>query len=1597
MGALRAGFHGTVGQPSAQVIDGSLKFDKSEQHRLVFANSGSSTTFTASMWVKRHRLGGYQHFFFSSDTPSTTSGCGIGFDPNDKITVYGNIGGGTHNPTDRVFRDTSSWYHFVLKVTSGTADLYVNNELAKSGVAGFELSDNARIGDYSYGQYPSDISMSQVYVIDGHALGPEYFGFTDPLTNTWRPKKPEFPKRSFTNPRWYSSATLYNSVADVVANATDRGNGGVTVTNEYCYLVFNDSGYVHSGGGATSPDYPVWTDQLIIGNGNTGEATRVFYYDSTDVDNWVNQASYGGDTANVAQWSQWRYTNGTDANNLPYAISRYVDIENGNMLVFCANANSDNPTNAGKLASVTLPTFDTNSFHFQNPAVDTWYTGGNSFYLPFDGNSPIGKDKFNNRNDWTPWYFGGSNSIEKATGALPILNTTSGGKIATIGVRTDATVAAGVGTCALALPLVGNKDDVSNQIDSKSSQKTILLNGDPTGITSISNFYGGSYYFDGTGDYLYTTSVYSDLNFKTGDFTIEAWCYASSNARAGLWQLSYTSGGLRPDDLQLSCHYQNDKFNFGSAGGSRINGKEYSTNRWHHVAEVRKDGVISTYINGVLDQSWTDTSNYWEGDTYVCVGGYWNTSYLWNGYIQDFRIYNGVAKYTENFIPASTNPDILPDTPSGVSGGSKLDKITSGAVAFDGTNDSLSIADSADFTFGSGDFTMEAFVYCNNASNNAHKSIINKYTTDNASSSWFWSIIQGLQYFYFYHGGSSGSSVFTYSNTTFPNREWVHCAIVRDGNTLRLFQDGVQINGGVSNTGDVTGLTMNDSSVALTIGEDGDTNYDMDGFISNARVIKGTALYTSNFTPPTEPLTNVTNTTLLCCQSNKLAGDAAVSPNLSGGLNDGTIWSEEGQSVNVGASTPMAYAFDGDTTSYVQPVNNTTMRYDFPFLITGTKFEMRVAVSLNINGFSVNGQSSSNVTASTGGPTWVDVTDAVTASGLGGLSYITMGYLSSNWSQVVYAFRIDDVILVDPVSAVNAKASTLNPFNTDINTVRGQETNHCTWNPLHIIGTYTSTYTYSNGNLDFTTTGEPNLGGVATIGVKSGRWYWEIVHTDGVGDANYNTATYVAYDTFNRFTARDRGIAYLANGQRRLNDVTATYGETYTTNDVIGVALDADNDKVTYFKNGKNQGELSITHLTPNTGYYPAIHQVNGNGNVTGSANFGQKPFKFPPPDGYQPLNNANVRPETVIARPDQYVGISTYDGNNATRDIQTGFAPDLVFFKCRNSTKDWAFYDSVRGEENRLRTPINTESVEATDSGGLTSFNYNGFTMGNSTFNNGDSKTYVSYSFKSGGSSGTFNIDGVSYATAAAAGLTAGDVTPTGASVGTKQGFSIIRWTAPTWNGSPQQVPHGLTQSPSFIITKATNNAASWYCYQKDLDPTNPEDYYITLNDTGAAGNLANAWGTNPPDNTTFGDRQLGWGDGQDVISYIWHDVPGLQKFGTYYGNEDTGGDGAFVELGFRPAIIMIKNTDQGTSAADWVIYDSERNKFNPSGKQLYPNRNIAEADDSTHQFDILSNGFKVRSTSTSDLTNATDTYIYCAWAESPAINLYGATSNAR
>ena len=143
--------------------------------------------------------------------------------------------------------------------------------------------------------------------------------------------------------------------------------------------------------------------------------------------------------------------------------------------------------------------------------------------------------------------------------------------------------------------------------------------------------------------------------------------------------------------------------------------------------------------------------------------------------------------------------------------------------------------------------------------------------------------------------------------------------------------------------------------------------------------------------------------------------------------------------------------------------------------------------------------------------------------------------------------------------------------------------------------------------------------------------------------------------------------------------------------------------------------------------------------------------------------------------------------------------------------------------------------------------------------------------------------------------------------------------------------------------------------------------------------------------------------GDGNAAntqIAYLWHDVPGLQKFGTFEGNGSS--DGPFIELGFRPSLILMRNIDNYGTNYDWCIYDNERAKFNPNDKFLCPNlsnienRQGDDSDDDTRYVDFLSNGFKIRNTANTLNLNS-HTIFYAAWAEAPSVDLFGGGANAR
>ena len=221
--------------------------------------------------------------------------------------------------------------------------------------------------------------------------------------------------------------------------------------------------------------------------------------------------------------------------------------------------------------------------------------------------------------------------------------------------------------------------------------------------------------------------------------------------------------------------------------------------------------------------------------------------------------------------------------------------------------------------------------------------------------------------------------------------------------------------------------------------------------------------------------------------------------------------------------------------------------------------------------------------------------------------------------------------------------------------------------------------------------------------------------------------------------------------------------------------------------------------------------------------------------------------------------------------------------------------------------------------------------------------------------------------------------IAATGASVGTKQGFSIISWTGNETAGAT--IPHGLGKTPGFAIFKSRETVLDWGTYHQSLGPTER----VLLNSGVPAAADSNAFNNTEPTSSiiTLGASDA-YNDDKKMIAYEWHDVPGLQKFGKFSANSST--DGNFIELGFRPTLVIAKQITG--SGGNWFILDSKRNTFNPLNNIL-----DANLDDDERQaiiYDFLSTGFKLRISLSGD-------FIYAAWAEAPTFNLYGAQSNAR
>jgi hypothetical protein len=519
----------------------------------------------------------------------------------------------------------------------------------------------------------------------------------------------------------------------------------------------------------------------------------------------------------------------------------------------------------------------------------------------------------------------------------------------------------------------------------------------------------------------------------------------------------------------------------------------------------------------------------------------------------------------------------------------------------------------------------------------------------------------------------------------------------------------------------------------------------------------------------------------------------------------------------------------------------------------------------------------------------------------------------------------------------------------------------------------TSNLNLSNGNLTITGTGSYSTS-PATFGMSSGKWYWEYTCTtySASGDTHYGIGT-GAFNIYQNTWAgsTSAGWIYAASNGNKYNNSSATaYGSTFTSGDVIGVAFDADNGTLAFYKNNTSQG-TAFTGLTSGP-YFPVA--TVGTSNVT-NANFGQRPFAYTPPTGFVALNTFNLPTPTIGAtassQANKYFDVSIYTGTGALTQSVTNsnsMQPDFVWIKDRSQSTRHVLTDVVRGVGKSLYS--NTTDSEGTNdsTGYLSAFNSNGFTLnrgsgglGERVNYNGDA--YVGWQWRASNATAVTN--------------TAGSITST-VSANTTAGFSIVTYTG---TGANATVGHGLGAAPQFIIVKNRVDAGpNWYCYSLYYDPSIPEYYTTYLNLTNARDSASAFWNNTKATSTVFtvGTSSGVNGSSNAMVAYCWTPVAGYSAFGKYTGNGST--DGAFIFTGFRPKYIMIKST----STESWELFDTSRSPYNQAVALLEADSSGAESTSSTSAIDILSNGFKQRNTRAATNGSGT-TYIYMAFAENP------------
>ena len=581
-------------------------------------------------------------------------------------------------------------------------------------------------------------------------------------------------------------------------------------------------------------------------------------------------------------------------------------------------------------------------------------------------------------------------------------------------------------------------------VDSSTNNFTIARNGNTTqgSLSPYGNLW--SNYFDGNGDFLQTPTA-TALNFNSVDYTAEAWVYLNMstytsfdsggrgivsdylvNINNGRWMLAVNpSGKLEATEQNVS----------GASSVAVTDSQNMPLQQWVHVAICKSGTTLYLFKNGTLVGSATSAVRTTFGGR-INVGQFTvDTNYrgYFQGFISNVRLVKGTALYTSSFTPSTTpltavsgtslltcqsnrfidnsannftitrNGDVRvtkesPFLPTAAYSTSTI----GGSGYFDGTGDYLSINDALPCTFGSGDFTIEFWLYLSSTQtailyDGRPVSGVGATPTIYLSSN----------VLYYFTNNANRITGSTLSNST-----WTHVALCKGSGSTRLFVNGTQVGSTYADS-----VTYTNTAGRPLIGASGETvgQFPLSGYMSDVRIIKGTALYTSTFTPPTAPLTAITNTSLLLNFTNAGIFDNAAE-------NDMETVGNAQISTSVKKYGTGSIAFDGTGDWLLVPDNTNLQLGSGAFTIEGW---VNLALLGSPRGLASKGTSTTGWSLSVNSLNQVVFTDATTAI------TTTTALMANTWYHVAVVRSgtgtNQTVIYIDGVSsATGTSASNFN-------------------------------------------------------------------------------------------------------------------------------------------------------------------------------------------------------------------------------------------------------------------------------------------------------------------------------------------------------------------------------------------------------------------------------------------------------------------------------------------------------------------------------------------------------------------------------------------